>query len=106
MLEIIETPIFTRAIRELLGDEEYRLLQWGLVARPDLGALVPGGNGLRKLRWAGSGGGKRGGLRILYYWDRGASAVYLLYVYSKRDQEDLTRGQIATLAKLISEELK
>jgi len=106
VLEIIETPIFTRAIRELLGDEEYRLLQWGLVARPDLGALVPGGNGLRKLRWAGSGGGKRGGLRILYYWDRGASAVYLLYVYSKRDQEDLTRGQIATLAKLISEELK
>jgi mRNA-degrading endonuclease RelE of RelBE toxin-antitoxin system len=106
VLEIIETPIFTRAIRELLGDEEYRLLQWGLVVRPELGALVPGGNGLRKLRWAGSSGGKRGGLRVLYYWDRAVGTVYLLYVYSKREQVDLTRSQIAILAKLISEEFK
>ena len=106
MLAIIETPIFTRVIRKLLADEEYRLLQWGLVARPELGSLVPGGNGLRKLRWAGSGAGKRGGLRIMYYWDRGASTVYMLYAYSKRDQTDLTRSQIATLAKLIREELE
>jgi len=106
VLEIVETPVFTRVIKELLRDEEYRLLQWGLVARPELGSLVPGGSGLRKLRWAGSGAGKRGGLRILYYWDPSASTVYMLYAYSKRDQSDLTRGQVATLAKLIREELQ
>ena len=106
MLEIVETPVFTRVIKELLSAEEYRLLQWGLVARPELGPLVPGGNGLRKLRWAGSGAGKRGGLRILYYWDPAASTVYMLFAYSKRDQSDLTRSQIAMLAKLIREELQ
>jgi len=106
VLEIVETPIFTRVIKALLSAEEYRLLQWGLVARPELGSLVPGGSGLRKLRWAGSGAGKRGGLRILYYWDPSTSTVYMLYAYSKRDQADLTRSQIATLARLIREELE
>ena len=106
MVELVETPIFTRLIRDLLTEEEYRLLQWGLVARPERGALVPGGNGLRKIRWAGSGGGKRGGLRVLYYWASEDGTIYLLYAYSKRDQEDLTKSQIATLARLIREELQ
>ena len=65
---IIETPIFTRRIQELIPDEKYRLLQIHLVNRPDAGKTVPGSGGLRKLRWSAGGHGKRGGIRVIYYW--------------------------------------
>ena len=65
---IIETAIFTKRVNELLDDEQYRLLQWILVKGPDAGKIIPGSGGLRKLRWAGSSRGKRGGIRLIYYW--------------------------------------
>ena len=61
-MQFIETPIFTKQITELLSDEEYRRLQEVLLLRPEAGDLIPGGGGLRKLRWRVSGTGKRGGL--------------------------------------------
>jgi len=64
---IIETHIFTRKLKALLTDDEYRKLQNELVLRPDAGKIIPGSGGLRKLRWAGSGRGKRGGVRVIYY---------------------------------------
>jgi mRNA-degrading endonuclease RelE of RelBE toxin-antitoxin system len=67
-VEIIETSIFTRQVQELLNDEEYRLLQSALLSRPDLGAIIPGSGGLRKARWSTRRRGKRGGLRVIYYW--------------------------------------
>jgi mRNA-degrading endonuclease RelE of RelBE toxin-antitoxin system len=74
--------------------------------RPEQGALVPGGQGLRKLRWGQPGRGKRGGLRVLYYWDGEAETVYLLFVYVKTKQADLTGEQAKALGRLIREELK
>jgi mRNA-degrading endonuclease RelE of RelBE toxin-antitoxin system len=65
---VIETIVFTRRVTELLPDNEYRLLQATLVDRPDAGPIIPGGAGLRKIRWSASGHGKRGGARIIYYW--------------------------------------
>ena len=58
----IETPIFTRQVVEVLTDELYALLQASLVARPDAGDLIKGGGGIRELRWASPGRGKRGGV--------------------------------------------
>jgi len=55
---IVETSIFTRRVTELLPDEEYRALQATLVDRPDAGPVIPGGGGLRKIRWSASGHGK------------------------------------------------
>ncbi len=66
----IEAPIFTKHIYDYLNDEEYSALQQTIALRPDAGKIIPGSGGLRKLRWAGSGHGKRGGLRIIYYWLR------------------------------------
>ncbi len=103
---VVETPIFTRRISELLPDDEYRRLQLALVLRPEQGALIPGGQGLRKLRWRQPGGGKRGGLRVLYYWDKGPQTVYLLFVYEKSKQADVTPQQAKVLCRLIREELK
>ena len=58
---------FTKQVKELLPDEEYRKLQEALLMRPEAGNLIPGGGGLRKIRWRIRSKGKRGGLRIIYY---------------------------------------
>ena len=68
--------------------------------------MVPGGAGLRKIRWGRSGRGKRGGLRILYYWDSAADRIYMIYVYEKSQTSDLTRAQLKELARVVREELK
>ena len=72
-----------------------------LIERPDAGPLIPGAVGLRKLRWAMPGRGKRGGAGVIYYWRTAADVVYLVCAYAKNDQEDLTPDQARQLAKLI-----
>jgi len=101
----VETPVFTREIEKLLSDEEYRLLQLALVFRPEQGSVIPGTGGLRKLRWKQRGGGKRGGLRVVYYWQKDEMAIYMLLIYRKSQQEDLTSDQIKLLKRLVREEL-
>ena len=105
-MRFIETPIFTREVTELLSDEEYRGLQLALLLRPEQGALIPKGGGLRKVRWKASGRGKRGGVRLIYFWDKNDETIYMLFVYVKSDKEDLTQSQLRILAKLVREELK
>lgn len=69
-MEFIEAPAFTRYVAQYLDDYEYRLLQNRLAINPDLGDVMPGTGGFRKLRWADPrrGKGRRGGLRIIYYY--------------------------------------
>ncbi|MBU4342535.1 MAG: type II toxin-antitoxin system RelE/ParE family toxin [Candidatus Omnitrophica bacterium] len=102
-MEIIETPIFTRRIAKILSDEEYSELQWALIINPEAGAIIPGAGGIRKLRWALSGSGKRGGLRIIYYLYTRDEKIYLLLPYKKSEQEDLTTKQIKILRKYVKE---
>ena len=105
-MRFVETPVFTKAVGTLLSDDEYRSLQSVLMLRPDQGALIRGTGGLRKVRWAGHGRGKRGGLRIIYYWDKSTETIYMLYVYAKTDQDDLTPQQCRVLSRLVREELR
>ena len=102
-VEIVETPIFTRKIKDVLSDDEYSKLQWALVINPEAGALIPGGRGLRKLRWVIPGKGKRGGLRIIYYWYVRDEAIYMLLPYKKSEQEDLTKEQVKILSEYVKE---
>src|SRR4030042_3190134 len=97
---IIETPIFTRRIQAILSDEEYRLLQIHLVNKPDVGKVIPGSGGLRKLRWSARGHGKRGGIRVIYYWFMSKDTILLLFAYSKSEQDDLTSEQLRQLRKV------
>lgn len=64
----VETPVFTRELQTLLPDDVYSSLQLALMFRPEAGAVIPGGAGLRKIRWSLPGKGKRGGVRVIYYW--------------------------------------
>jgi mRNA-degrading endonuclease RelE of RelBE toxin-antitoxin system len=105
-VHFVETPVFTRQVEDLLGDAEYRALQLALFLRPEQGSLVPGTGGLRKLRWKTTGQGKRGGLRVIYYWDVRHSVIYMLLAYPKNRQEDLTPEQKRILTRLVREELK
>jgi len=105
-MRFVETAVFTRALLNLLSDDEYSSLQLALMLRPDAGDLIPGSGGLRKLRWSLSGKGKRGGTRLIYYWQRGGEVIYMLYIYAKSRQDDLTREQLRTLSKLVKENLK
>jgi hypothetical protein len=105
-VEFIETPTFTAALRRHLDDDSYRALQLALILRPEQGAIIPGGAGVRKMRWAGRDKGKRGGLRVIYYWLSKDQIFHMLYMYSKNEQRDLSRAQIKTLARAVREELK
>jgi hypothetical protein len=102
-MEIIEAPIFTKRILGMLSDEEYKELQWALIANPVAGKVIPGGNGLRKIRWAIVGGGKRGGLRIIYYYLTRESKIYLILAYNKSEQVDLTKAQLKMLSDYVKE---
>jgi hypothetical protein len=101
---IIETPIFTRRIQAILSDEEYRLLQIHLVNKPDVGKIIPRSRGLRKLRWSTGGHGKRGGIRVIYYWFMAKDTILLLFAYSKSEQDDLTSEQLRQLRKVMERE--
>ncbi len=106
ILVIIETSIFTRQVLALLTDEEYSRLQMALVLHPDMGAIIPGSGGLRKVRWAVEGRGKRGGVRVIYYWAIIHDKILLLYLYAKNEQDDLTPDQLKVLRRIIEEEYR
>lgn len=102
----VETPVFTALLPKYLSDDRYRELQQALMIRPDAGTVIPGSRGLRKLRWRTERGGKRGGLRFIYYWHVSGEALFMLFVFKKNEQEDLTRSQIKVLSGLVEEYLE
>jgi mRNA-degrading endonuclease RelE of RelBE toxin-antitoxin system len=105
-MRFIETPIFTQALPEILDDDDYYSLQLVLLARPEAGNLIRGSAGLRKIRWSVPGRGKRGGCRVIYFWDQATETFYMLYIYRKNVQEDLTVQQLRVLSRLVREEFE
>ncbi len=98
---IIETPIFTKLITDLMSDGEYKDLQEALVTRPDMGVLIKNSGGLRKVRWSAEGRGKSGGVRVIYYWMSADDQLYMLLAYAKNEQENLTDVQVSALRKIV-----
>lgn len=101
---IVETSIFTRQVLNQLSDDEYHKLQMVLANRPHAGALIKGGSGLRKIRWTIQGRGKRGGVRIIYYWAVKQERLLMLFMYPKSERGDLTPEQLKILRKIVEEE--
>jgi hypothetical protein len=107
-IRVIQLPTFSALVNDMLSDLEYWELQDTLAARPDAGDLIPGGKGLRKMRWRmrSHGAGKSGGIRIVYYWRRNPSTIYFVTLFAKNRQENLTKTQLATLASYVERNLK
>ncbi|OUI86179.1 translation repressor RelE/RelB/StbE [Acetobacter sp. DmW_043] len=93
MHSVIETPIFTKRADALLSREERAELIRLLAENPRQGDIIPGTGGVRKLRFAGSGRGKRGGVRVIWYVASDRFPVYALLIYGKNEQDDLTPDQ-------------
>lgn len=98
--------VFTAALRRALDDPAYRALQLALVLRPEQGPVLVGSGGLRKLRWGTAGRGKRGGVRVIYYWDAPSETFFMLYLYAKNEQGDLTAVQLKVLRRIVEEEFR
>jgi hypothetical protein len=105
-VRFVETSAFTRRVLEMLPDEEYRLLQQALLQRPAQGSLIEGTGGIRKLRWGEEGSGKRGALRVIYFWHVKREILLMLFLYRKSEQKDLSAEQKRVLAKVVREEFK
>ena len=103
-MRFVETPVFTDLVSRRLDDDDYRSLQIALLLRPEQGAVIPGSGGLRKIRWGAEGRGKRGGFRVIYFWHKPGATCYMLLLYQKNEQGDLSATQIRTLAALVRKE--
>jgi hypothetical protein len=107
-MEFIEAPAFTRHLSDYLDDKGYGDLQAKLGANADLGELMPGTGGFRKMRWADvrRGKGRRGGLRIIYYHFKSDNQIWLMTVYGKDEASDLTAKEKKALKDAIESELQ
>ncbi len=100
----IETTIFTKLLPKYLTDDEYRAFQWYLLPNPEAGDLVRGSGGVRKVRWAPEGKGKRGGIRIMYYWKKPDNEIWLLTLYSKSEKATIPGHILKKIAEEIENE--
>jgi mRNA-degrading endonuclease RelE of RelBE toxin-antitoxin system len=99
----IETSVFTKLIYNYLSEEEYLGLQSYLLERPDAGDIVPASGGVRKLRWGVAGKGKRGGLRVIYYWKRQDDEIWMLTVYAKNEASTIPGHVLRQIAREIED---
>lgn len=100
-MEFIETSVFTKYIYDYMDDDDFSALQRFLMFHPEYGDLIPEGGGLRKLRWQGKGKGKRGGVRIIYYFVGKRDEIWLLTIYAKNELTDIPKAVLAHLRKEI-----
>lgn len=96
-----ETERFVKRAEKLLGSEAISELQLYLCKYADDGVLIPASNGIRKLRWAASGRGRRGGARVIYYFANRAGRIFLLDIYAKNEKENLAADDIKDLKNAV-----
>lgn len=107
-MEFIEAPAFTHYMPSYLDDDEYSRLQHFLAKAADSGDVIPGTGGFRKVRWAAAkrGKGRRGGLRVIYFYFPREQQIWLMTLYGKNEASDLTPKQKETLKSAIENELR
>ncbi len=106
LVTVVETSEFIRRVEKLLDDDEREALVAYLAGNPTAGDLIPGTGGVRKLRWALEGRGKRGGARIIYFFHSTRLPLFLLTAFTKNERTDLSqadRNSLRTLTKVLAD---
>lgn len=106
MIDVTLLSPFRKAAKKLFSEAELAALSDFLGNHPSKGDVIPGTGGLRKLRWALAGRGKRGGSRVIYYYHQPEWQVLLLTAYAKNEKEDLAEREKKFLAALVKNILK
>lgn len=104
----IELPAFARFRADYLDDDGFRGLQRSMLMNPEAGDVIEGTGGLRKLRYGDPrrGKGKRGGLRVIYYWWDGGRQFWLFTLYDKDEMENLSADEKKALKRMLKIELE
>jgi hypothetical protein len=98
---VAETPLFSRQAREVWDDAELAAFIDFIARNPEEGDLIPETGGVRKIRWARPGSGKRGGARVIYFWSMADDKILLLDIYAKGQQENLAADEIKKLRRKV-----
>ena len=101
-MQIYATRTYERAIRKLITDAARKEMETAIAGDPRGAPVIPGTGGIRKARWAGSGRGKRGGIRTIYFYLAGPEAIYMLTAYAKADRDDLRPDDKNALSRLVA----
>ena len=102
MYSFVETKLFTQLVKRYLSDDEYRQVQLRIMENPNIGAVVAGSGGVRKLRWRAAGRGKRAGYRVIYFVHRPLEVIWMLTIYPKNVHDSIP----AHVLKAIRQEIK
>ena len=100
-MEFIETSGFSSIREHYFDDSQFHMLQLYLMDRPDAGDIIKGSGGVRKLRWGLPGQGKRGGVRVIYYWITTDQQILFLTAYAKNEASDLSRNAIKAMHEIV-----
>ena len=101
VMRIFTTASYEKSVKRLLKSEEQDAMENAIAADPQAHPVISGTGGIRKARWAREGGGKSGGLRVIYYYLAAGGEVHFLFVYGKNDQADLTADQRKKFKKYV-----
>lgn len=103
VIAITELAAFSKKAAKILDKEELDALRVYLLQYPDKGDVIPGTGGIRKLRWAASGRGKRGGARVIYFYHLVGTKIYLMACYAKNEQDDIRPEVKKQLAAFVAQ---
>ena len=103
MYTIIETPVYARKAAELLDDDDRESIAAFIAFHPMAGVVIAGSGGIRKLRWRTTGGGKRGGYRVIYFNQLPRGQIWLLTVFSKRQHANLSTRELVQIRKALDD---
>ena len=98
-----ELPAYTKRVHDLLDEEAELALFVRLLQCPGEGSVIPASGGLRKIRVAAKGHGKRGGARVIYYWQNAAGVIWFCRIYAKNEAEDLPAAEVKKIQRELNQ---